>query len=336
MRPEVHDVQPRALTARHSVVAIIAAVAMGVSGCTVTPTSSNVSDPTHTSSTQSKPSIATSTPTSTTSSTPSAASSSSPWSAELATLPVKPKLPLTNYQRTADFGPAWTDVSHDGCDPRNDALKRDLTSISLSGSCEVLTGVLQDPYTGKTIHFVRGATTSTAVQIDHLVPLANAWVEGAQSLTFTEREQMANDPIELLAVDGPTNESKGDKDASAWLPAVAGFDCPYVEKQIAVKVKYSLWVTQAEHDAMVRVLGTCGGGGVAPSAAPVVVAPAPAPVAPAPAAPPAAAVPGATVTGISPGAYCSPKGAVGVSKAGRSYICGSKGPDARGRFHWNA
>jgi hypothetical protein len=99
-----------------------------------------------------------------------------------------------------------------------------------------------------------------AVQIDHVVPLANAWVEGAQDLTYAQRELMANDPAELLAVDGPTNESKGDDDASEWLPAVQSFGCPYVEKQIAVKVKYHLWVTQAEHDAIARVLAGCGGG----------------------------------------------------------------------------
>jgi hypothetical protein len=125
-------------------------------------------------------------------------------------------------------------------------------------NCIVQSGTLSDPYTGKTIAFVRGVKTSLAVQIDHVVALSNAWVTGAQKLNYSTRVQLANDPLELLAVDGPTNESKSDSDAAAWLPRVA-YRCAYVARQVAVKRKYRLWVTSEERSAMSSVLSACPG-----------------------------------------------------------------------------
>lgn len=176
--------------------------------------------------------------------------------AVLATLTVKGKSPMTGYDRMADFGPAWLDVDRNGCDTRNDILRRDLTSTTGAG-CRVLTGTLHDPYTATTIHFVRGNATSTTVQIDHVVSLADAWRTGAQKLTLQQRADLGNDPINLFAVDGPTNESKGDGDAATWLPANRSFRCEYVSHQVGVKAAYHLWVTPAEHDAMKRVLTSC-------------------------------------------------------------------------------
>jgi len=123
----------------------------------------------------------------------------------------------------------------------------------------VLGGTLHDPYTDKTIAFARGPDTSSAVQIDHVVALSDAWQTGAQQLTATARNQLANDPLELLAVDGPTNQAKGNGDAATWLPANKGFRCAYVARQITVKVKYHLWVTRVEYDAMRGVLEGCPG-----------------------------------------------------------------------------
>lgn len=174
----------------------------------------------------------------------------------LATLPVKGKAPLTGYDRVGDFGPAWKDMDRNGCDTRNDILARDLTNTTKSGSCKVLTGVLHDPYTGKTIDFVRGPQ-SAEVQIDHRVPLANAWQTGAQQLTFDARERLANDPLNLVAVDGPTNERKSDGDAATWLPPLVSDRCEYVALQVTVKAKYALWVAPAERDAIARVLAGC-------------------------------------------------------------------------------
>ncbi|NYJ30892.1 HNH endonuclease family protein [Galbitalea soli] len=175
----------------------------------------------------------------------------------LATLPVKGRAPKTGYDRVGDFGQAWLDVDHNGCDTRNDILGRDLTRIVRQGTCRVLRGDRLDPYTGKVIHFVRGNATSTLVQIDHVVPLSNAWQTGAQAIGMSAREHLANDPLNLLAVDGATNEQKSDSDAASWLPPRRSFWCSYVARQISVKAKYRLWVTTAERDAMRRVLATC-------------------------------------------------------------------------------
>ncbi|WP_396290874.1 HNH endonuclease family protein [Curtobacterium sp. KT1] len=175
----------------------------------------------------------------------------------LATLPVKGKAAGTGYDRTGAFGSAWIDVDHNGCDTRNDVLARDLSSIVRQGPCKVMTGTLVSPYTGATIDFVRGNTTSTLVQIDHVVALENAWRTGAQQLSQSEREALANDPSNLFAVDGRSNSQKRSGDAATWLPANTAFRCTYIEHQVTVKAKYRLWVAPAERAAMVRVLDAC-------------------------------------------------------------------------------
>lgn len=174
----------------------------------------------------------------------------------LSRLEVKGRAPKTDYRRT-QFGDGW--ATRQGCDIRNIILYRDLDNTAVNDVCKVLRGTLQDPYTGKTIQFTRGADTSDDVQIDHVVALSDAWQKGAQALSRIEREQLANDPLELLAVDGAANQEKSDGDAATWLPPNKSFRCEYVARQIAVKQKYRLWVTQAEHDAIVRVLQTCPG-----------------------------------------------------------------------------
>src|SRR5919205_453241 len=178
----------------------------------------------------------------------------------LATLPVKGRAPKTGYER-ALFGPTWADVDQNGCDTRNDILRRDLTEVTYTSSvpCTVKTGILADPYTGTTISFVRGTTTSSAVQIDHVVALSDAWQKGAQLLSTEVRTAFANDPLTLQATDGPTNQQKGDGDAATWLPPNKGFRCEYVARQVSVKARYELWVTQAEHDAIAGILAGCPG-----------------------------------------------------------------------------
>ncbi len=172
----------------------------------------------------------------------------------LDTLNVKGRAPKTGYERTL-FGDGW--LLTGGCDMRNVILHRDLSSTSISDDCKVMSGILADPYTGTTISFTRGKDTSDLVQIDHVVALSNAWQTGAQQLTLEQRVAFANDPLELLAVDGSANQAKGDGDAATWLPANKAFRCQYVARQIAVKAKYSLWVTEAEKSAMRRVLADC-------------------------------------------------------------------------------
>jgi hypothetical protein len=206
----------------------------------------------------------------------------------LATLPVKGRAPKTGYSRE-QFGPAWSDVDHNGCDTRNDVLRRDLTALALkpgTRDCVVLSGVLADPYTAAAINFLRGNATSTAVQIDHVVALSDAWQKGAQQLSPDQRLSFANDPLNLLAVDGPANQSKSDGDAATWLPPNKSYRCNYVARQISVKSSYGLWVTQAEHDAMARVLSDCPAALAPtnqPASAPAQAAPAPPAQQPAPA-----------------------------------------------------
>jgi hypothetical protein len=189
----------------------------------------------------------------------------------LATLPVKGRAPKAGYDRD-QFGPQWSDVDRNGCDTRNDVLARDLTDETLkpgTHDCVVLSGTLSDPYTGTTITFERGSGSS--VDIDHVVALSDAWQTGAFGWDEARRTALANDPLNLLAVDYSANRQKGDGDAATWLPANNGYRCAYVARQVAVKSAYGLWVTPAEHDAIARVLQTCPAEPVPASTAPVPV-----------------------------------------------------------------
>jgi Protein of unknown function (DUF1524) len=179
--------------------------------------------------------------------------------AALAALAVRGRAPRTGYDR-ALFGQAWADVDRNGCDTRNDILGRDLTAEQTkpgTHGCIILSGTLRDPYTGTTIAFVRGQSTSGKVQIDHVVALSDAWQKGAQQLTTSRRTALANDALNLLAVDGLTNQRKSDGDAATWLPPSKAYRCSYAARQVAVKAKYGLWVTSAEREALGRILATC-------------------------------------------------------------------------------
>lgn len=178
--------------------------------------------------------------------------------AALEALEVKGRAGKDNYERT-EFGQAWLDADRNGCDTRNDILRRDLsnTVFTEGSTCRVSTGSLHEPYTGRTVLFRRGAETSREVQIDHVVALGDAWQKGAQRLTPLQRQNLANDPLNLIAADGPANEEKSASDAATWLPANKAFRCHYVARQISVKAAYRLWVTPAEKDAMKRVLDSC-------------------------------------------------------------------------------
>jgi hypothetical protein len=174
--------------------------------------------------------------------------------AALDKLAIKGRAPKTNYSR-AQFGEKWIVIN--GCDMRNIILNRDMTEVAIGEKCEVIRGILNDPYSGKIIYFIRGTNTSSAVQIDHVVALSDAWQKGAQQLSLTKRIELANDPLELLAVSGQANTQKSDGDAATWLPSNKSFRCSYVSRQIAVKYKYELWMTQAEHDSIYTILKKC-------------------------------------------------------------------------------
>lgn len=179
--------------------------------------------------------------------------------ATLEALAVKGRAPKTGYER-ALFGLAWTDVDGNGCNTRDDILLRDLTDARVGDDgCTVQTGLLAGPYSGRWIPFVRGEDSSALVHIDHVVALSDAWQKGEQQLSADERERFANDPLNLLAVDGGLNQQKGDGDAATWLPPNRSFWCHYVARQVAVKARYTLWLSTAERDAIIRVLSRCPG-----------------------------------------------------------------------------
>ncbi|MFC7489442.1 MULTISPECIES: GmrSD restriction endonuclease domain-containing protein [unclassified Knoellia] len=173
----------------------------------------------------------------------------------MATLTVKGRAPKTGYSRE-QFGQAWFDSDRNGCDTRNDLLRRDLKKRSMKNSCKVLAGTLtSDPYTAKQVRFVYGGPSE--VDIDHVIALSDAWQKGAAKWAPAKRVQFANDPLNLLAVSAGANRSKGDGDTATWLPLNKSFRCAYVARQVAVKARYGVWVTAAERDAMVRVLSVC-------------------------------------------------------------------------------
>ena len=179
----------------------------------------------------------------------------------LATLRVNDRPhPNRTYDRDL-FGYQKVDSDGDGCTIREEILARDLSDITHTGpgECKIKTGILKDPYTATTITFVRGVKTSTAVQIDHVVALHNAWNSGASEWDSGTLYEYGNDPYNLLAVDGPTNEDKSDASAAAWLPPNEDYACDYVARQVGVKAKYELTVTSEEKQAMLKVLHGCPG-----------------------------------------------------------------------------
>jgi hypothetical protein len=172
----------------------------------------------------------------------------------LSSLAVKGRAPKTGYSREM-FGPAWVDVDRNGCDTRNDLLIDTLTDRTMSGSCKVMAGTLDDPYTASTIRYVRGGASE--VDVDHVVSMSDAWQKGATPWRYAKRVAFANDPLNLQPTDASANRQKGDGDAATWLPPNKAYRCVYVARQIAVKKKYQLWITGAERDAMIRVLRSC-------------------------------------------------------------------------------
>ncbi len=178
--------------------------------------------------------------------------------AAVALLAVKGRSEKSNYTRAA-FGQEWYDTDRNGCDQRNDILRRDLTNLQIKAGtrgCKVNSGdAAPEKYTGEAVHFEVGGRSE--IDIDHVVALSDAWQKGAQGWDENRRRDFATDPLNLLAVSASANRSKGDGDTATWLPPNKGYRCAYVARQVAVKKAYALWVTAAERDAMVRVLSTC-------------------------------------------------------------------------------
>lgn len=172
-------------------------------------------------------------------------------------LEVKGRAPKTGYSRAQFLH--WSDPDRNGCDARNDILKRDLKNAGFksdTNECKVISGELIDPFSGKILSF-NLTTSASNIDIDHVVSLSNAWQTGAAYFSKEIRSNLANDPLNLLAVDAKLNRQKGDGDAATWLPPLKSYRCEYVSRQVAVKFKYSLWVTAPEKSAMMNILQKC-------------------------------------------------------------------------------
>lgn len=170
--------------------------------------------------------------------------------------------PKTGYDRDK-FGYAWMDsapggvpFSRNGCDTRNDLLQRDGEEVRFrSGSdCVVVAMTLADPYTGREIDWAKSRAMS--VQIDHVMPLSYDWQMGASRWDKGKRQEIANDPLNLMPVDGPTNGSKSDSGPASWLPPNKRIRCSYAVRFAQVSLKYELPVTSADKETMLR---QCGG-----------------------------------------------------------------------------
>ena len=184
--------------------------------------------------------------------------------AALVDLTVAEKTSLDGYERGCGegegcvFGPAWSDVDRNGCDQRNDVLRRDLTEVQVregTQGCVVVAGMLDDPYTGAAVPFAKA--DAAQVPIDHVVPLAAAWVQGGAAWTDDEREQFANDLGNLMATTRAENSAKGDSTADEWVPPDVEYGCSYATVVITVKDRYGLAVSPAEAGALESLLATC-------------------------------------------------------------------------------
>lgn len=174
----------------------------------------------------------------------------------LSELEVKGRAPKTGYTRE-EFGQPWADVDRNGCDTRNDILRRDATEVVArpgTDGCRVESAVVHDRYSDTAVPMTRGGGQ---IDIDHVVALSDAWQKGAQQWSADRRTEFANDPLNLVATRSDLNRQKGDGDAATWLPPDRSARCEYVARQVAVKHAYGLWVTAAERDAMQGILVTC-------------------------------------------------------------------------------
>ncbi len=233
---------------------------------------------------------------------------------ELAKVRISPEYTV-GYDR--DLFPHWKDLDGDGCDTRKEVLIRDSRSAAVVGSsCTVTTGNWYSPYDGATW------TNPSDVDIDHVVALNEAWQSGAYAWTTQQRTNYANDLTDsrtLLAVTDSVNQSKSDKDPTQWLPPLVEYRCAYLANWVSVKVRWSLTMDEAEHAAVKTALAGCGS---VVGASPVAV----------PQTPVVSTTSIAAVLVVSPGAFCSPFGATGVSGKGIPYTCKPSETESRNRW----
>lgn len=173
-------------------------------------------------------------------------------------IPSSRSLPAAPQYERELFGPRWADVDRNGCDTRNDVLARDLEGVAFkpgTGDCVVVEGSLTDPYSGQVVPFVKADAAD--VPIDHVVPLAWAWRNGAAGWSESTRAAFANDPMNLQATTRSQNSSKSDKGPSEWMPADGGYACTYVERFLRVLTEYELSIGDRDRASVRRTLAGC-------------------------------------------------------------------------------
>ena len=171
-------------------------------------------------------------------------------------LEVKGRAPKEGYSREAFYN-GWPTI--EGCSLRQRIIKREFGESAVLDGCDVVAGEFEEPYTGEFLKFNTKTEISKGIQIDHVVALSDAWQKGARYMDQDTRYKIATDPLNLLAVDAKANQGKSDGDAATWLPKNKKFRCAYVARQVSVKYKYGLWVTEAEKAAIFGILTECPG-----------------------------------------------------------------------------
>jgi hypothetical protein len=233
---------------------------------------------------------------------------------------------LSGYKRTAFKH--WIDADRNGCNTRAEVLiEESIVKPKIGPKCKLTGGKWLSAFDGKTI------TNASQLDVDHMVPLAEAWRSGAWKWTAAQRQAFANDlenSEALIAVTASTNRSKGDKDPALWMPAKD--HCIYIQNWISVKVKYSLTIDIKESEKLNSYILSCG---LSDSISPSPVSSPTVAVTPTPAAtstPTQSSEPTLSIKIVTPGAFCSPTGAIGKSNSGVTYTCKTSSTDSRNRW----
>ncbi len=212
----------------------------------------------------------------------------------------------------------WIDADRNRCNTRAEVLISEaIEKPKIGPKCKLTGGKWLSAFDGKTI------TNASKLDVDHMVPLAEAWRSGAWKWTAVQRQAFANDldnSEALIAVTRSTNRSKGDKDPSLWMPAKD--QCVYIQNWISIKIKYSLTADPQEVEKLNSLVSTCGIDGTTGIASVPEVTATPA----------QSSEPTVSVKIITPGAFCSSSGAIGKSTSGVTYTCKTSSTDSRNRW----
>jgi len=171
-----------------------------------------------------------------------------------------------------EFGSGWGDLDGDGCNTREEVMWRDLLWAKREDGCNVVEGTLRDPYTWTLIRYDEAVNAQT-VQVDHVYPLKRAWLYGARGWSEEKRKRFANDELNLLAVDGPTNGRKSDQGPETWLLPVnpnrplvrqtvlvnRAYECSWSRRYVQVAAKWRLGISPRDEAVLADTLERCRG-----------------------------------------------------------------------------